>query len=109
MQVIYRMAVRDMLPEVVNRAAELAGRPLSSEEHSDIHLRKVMDAPAPPSEEDDVFLLDTVDPLRIESVELLPDGTAEVQLEDFDTDQVADDEAVAVEQLLASGWEVDLD
>lgn len=109
MMVTFRVAVRDMLPEVVNRAASIAGRPLSSAEHSDIHLRKVMDAPAPPSEEDDVFVLDTLDPLRIESVELLSDGTAEVQLEDFDTDHVADDEAVAVEQLLASGWEVDVD
>lgn len=75
MEIIFRMAVRDMLPEVVNRAASIAGRPLSSEEHSDIHLRKVTDAPAPPSEDDDVFLLDTLDPLRIESVELLPDGS----------------------------------
>lgn len=89
MEVILRMAVRDMLPEVVNRAAGIAGRPLSSEERADIQLRKVIDAPAPPTEEDDLFVLDTIDPVRIESVELLSDGTAEVQLEDFDTDQVA--------------------
>lgn len=33
----------------------------------------------------------------------------DVQLEALDTDQIANDEAVAVEQLLAAGWEIDLD
>lgn len=34
MQVIYRMAVRNMLPEVINKAAQMSGRPLSAEEQA---------------------------------------------------------------------------
>ncbi len=34
-QVIYRLAVRNMFPEVINRAARIASRTLSAEEHPD--------------------------------------------------------------------------
>jgi hypothetical protein len=33
----------------------------------------------------------------------------DVHLETFDTDQIADEDSVAVELLLAPGWEIDLD
>ncbi len=34
-------------------------------------------------------------------------GTVTVQLEDFDTDQITIEETVAVEHVLAPGWEID--
>lgn len=109
MRVTFRMAVRNMLPEVINRAAEIAARTLSAEEHRDIHLKKVTESPELPGEDEEIFVLPTADPMGIESLTRYADGTVEVWLDDFDTDEVADEEAVAVEQLLASGWEIDLD
>jgi hypothetical protein len=109
MQIIFRMAVRNMMPEVINRAAEISGRPVSAEEHRDIHLKKVSESSGPPSKTEEIFVLPTADPIRIESLTRHENGTVDVWLEDFDTDEVADEEAVAVELLLAASWEIDLD
>jgi hypothetical protein len=54
-------------------------------------------------------VLPDADPIGIKAIRTPPTGPPEVWLEDFDTDEIADDEAVAVEALLASGWEVDID
>lgn len=109
MRVVYRMSVRDMLPETVNQAARQAARPFSAEEHQSIRLKKVFELTGAPDPNEDVFVLDTVDPVRIESIKTLGDEGVDVQLEAFDTDQIANEESVAVEQLLAAGWEIDLD
>lgn len=109
MKVIYRMAVRNMLPEVINKAARIADRSLSAEEHPDIQMKKIEQSEELPSERDGVTVLPDADPRNIESINRSPDGTVEVWLESLDTDEVADDEAVAVEELLASGWEIDFD
>lgn len=109
MQIIFRMAVRNMLPEVINKAAQMADRPLAAEEHRDIHLKKVTESSDPPDEGEEIFVLPDADPRAIESVTRHANGTVEVWLEALDTDEVADDEAVAVEELLGLGWEPDLD
>jgi hypothetical protein len=109
MQIIFRMAVRNMLPEVINKAAQSAGRPLSAEEHPDIRMKKVEQWDEMPSERDGIRVLPDADPRNIESIKHVTEGVAEVWLESLDTDEVADDESVAVEELLASGWEIDLD
>lgn len=108
MEVTFRMAVRDMLPEALNQAAQKADRPLISEEHKSIRLKKVARLAEPPDPDDELFVLDTADPVRI--IELTwGDDSVDVQLETFDTDQIADEESVAIELLLKAGWEVDLD
>lgn len=107
MQIIFRMAVRNMLPEVINKAAQRAGRPLSAEEHWDIQLKRIEEATEIPSHRDGVTVLPNADPRYIESINRRPNGVAEIWLEDLDTDGVVDDESVAVEELLASGWEID--
>lgn len=109
MQIIFRMAVRNMLPEVINKAARMSGRPLSAEEHPDIQMRKVEQSSELPSERDGVTVLPDADPRNINSINHRPDGVVEVWLEPLDTDEVADDESVAVEELLSSGWEIDFD
>jgi len=109
MKIIFRMAVRNMLPEVINKAAQSVGRPLSAEEHPDIRMKKVEQAEELPSERDGVRVLPDADPRNIESIKYLPEGVAEIWLESLDTDEVADDEGVAVEELLSSGWEIDFD
>lgn len=72
-------------------------------------MRKVEQTEELPSERDGVTVLPDVDPLNIESIDRRPDGVVEIWLESLDTDEVADDESVAVEELLASGWEIDFD
>ncbi len=109
MQIIYRMSVRNMLPEVINKAALRAGRPLSAEEHPDIQMRKVEQVDVLPAERDGVTVLPAADPRNIESINRRPNGVFEIWLEPLDTDEVADDESVAVEELLSSGWEIDFD
>lgn len=109
MQIIFRMAVRNMLPEVINKAARMSGRPPSAEKHPDIHMRKVKQAEELPSERDGVMVLPDADPRNIESINRRPNGVVEIWLESLDTDEIADDESVAVEQLLSSGWEIDFD
>lgn len=109
MKVIYRMSVRNMLPEVINRAARIAARPVSAEEHPDIQMKKVEQSEELPTERDGVTVLPDADPRNIKSINRRPDGTVEIWLESLDTDEVADDEAVAVEELLATGWEIDFD
>lgn len=108
-KVIFHMAVRDMLPEVVNQAALKVDRPIVAEEHRNVRLRKVAEVVATPDPDEDLYVLDTADPVAIESIWMDAEGYANVQLEAFDTDQIANEEAVAVEQLFAAGWEIDLD
>jgi hypothetical protein len=107
--ITFRMAVRDMLPEAINQAAQNVSRPLNAEEHRNIRLKMATQLTTPPDPDEELFVLDTADPVRIESIRTGPDGRVDVQLEAFDTDQIANEEAVAVEQLLAAGWEIDLD
>lgn len=110
MQVTFRMAVRDMLPEAVNQAAQKADRPLVVEEHRSIRLKKVTQLTEPPDSDEELFVLDTADPVRIiEFIWADADDSVDVHLEAFDTDQIANEESVTVEQLLAAGWEIDLD
>lgn len=109
MEIIYRMSVRNMLPEVINKAARVANRPVSAEEHPDIQMKKVEQSGELPSERDGVAVLPDADPRNIESINRRSNGTIEIWLESLDTDEVADDEAVAVEELLAAGWEIDFD
>lgn len=109
MQLVYRMSVRNMLPEIINRAARMSGRPLSAEEHPDIQMRKLEEADELPSERDGVMVLPTADPRNIESINRRPNGVVEIWLESLDTDEIADEESVAVEELLSSGWEIDFD
>ena len=108
MQIIYRMAVRNMLPEVINQAAQRAGRPISAQEHGDILMKKTEEANEPPVSRDAVVVLPDADPRDIESVSR-SNGVVEIWLQSLDTDEVADDEGVAVEELLAKGWEIDFD
>ncbi len=54
MKIVYRMAVRNMLPEVVYRAARMANRPISAEEHPDILMKKVEEALELPSEREEL-------------------------------------------------------
>lgn len=109
MEIIYRMSVRNMLPEVINKAARIADRPLSAEEHPDIQMKKVERATELPCERDGVTVLPEADSRNVESINCRPHGVVEILLEPLDTDEVADDESVAVEGLLASGWEIDYD
>lgn len=109
MEVIYRMAVRNMLPEVINKAARMANRSLSADEYRDMRFRKVAELDVLPNEGQAFTVLPDADPIGIRAIRTPPDGPPEVWLEDFDTDEIADDEGVAVEALLASGWEVDID
>lgn len=37
------------------------------------------------------------------------DGSVDVFPEDLDTDEVADDEGLVIEELLRAGWEIDWD
>jgi len=109
MRIVYRMAVRNMLPEVMNKAARMADRSLSADEYRNMRFRKVVELDALPNEGQAFTVLPDADPIGIKAIRTPPNGPPEVWLEDFDTDEIADDEAVAVEALLASGWEVDLD
>jgi hypothetical protein len=108
MKIIFRMAVRNMLPETINKAAQQASRPISAEEHSDIRMKKVVQSDSAPHMRDEISVLPQADPRAIESILEGPDEI-EVWLEDLDTDEIADEEAVAVEALLVSGWEIDWD
>jgi hypothetical protein len=103
------MSARNMLPEVINRAARMASRPLSADEHRDMRFRTVVELDGLPSEGQAFTVLPDADPIGIKEIQTPPDGPPEVWLEDFDTDEIADNEAVAVEALLASGWEIDFD
>jgi hypothetical protein len=107
--VLLRMAARNMLPEVINKAARRADWPLSADEHRDMRFKKVVELGGMPNEGQAFTVLPDADPIGIKAIRTPPNGPPEVWLEDFDTDEIADDEAVAVEALLASGWEVDLD
>lgn len=109
MQIVFRMAVRNMLPEVINKAAQMADHPLTAQEHPSIDLKKVTELSDLPNVGGEISVLPDADPRAIESVTKHLDGTIEVWLEALDTDEVADDEAVAVEELFDSGWELDLD
>ena len=109
MEIIYRMAVRNMLPEVINKAARMADRPLSADEYRDMRFRKVVELAGLPNEGQAFTVLPDADPIGIKAIRTPANGPPEVWLEDFDTDEIAEDEGVAVEALLASGWEVDLD
>lgn len=72
-------------------------------------MKKVEQAHELPSERDGVTVLPEADPRNIESIIRRPSGVVEIWLEPLDTDEVADDESVAVEELLSSGWEIDFD
>lgn len=48
-------------------------------------------------------------PRNINSINRWPNGLVEIRLESLDTDEIADEESVAVEELLSSGWELDFD
>ena len=72
-------------------------------------MKKVEQATELPSEREGVTVLPDADPRNIESVNRRPNGVVEIWLEPLDTDEVADDESIAVEELLASGWEIDFD
>ena len=109
MQIIFRMAVRNMLPEVINKAAQMANRGLSADVYRDMRFRKVVELDGLPNEGQAFTVLPDADPIGIKAIRTPPGGPPEVWLEDFDTDEIADDEAVAIEALLASGWEIDLD
>lgn len=109
MKIIFRMAVRDMLPETFNAAARQVGRPLSAEEHHNIELRKEVDWTSVPRREDEIRVLPDADPRTITSVTWDVDGVIELWLEDLDTDEIADEEAVVIEELLDAGWEIDFD
>lgn len=109
MKIIFRMAVRNMLPEAFNKGAQKAGRPLSAEEHRNIQLRKVVDWSAVPRKGDQVWVLPDADHREIESITWGVNGVVEVWLQALDTDEVADEEAVAVEELLEAWWEIDID
>ena len=108
MRVVYKMAVRNMLPETINQAARRVGRPLSAEQPANIQLKRVTQGHTVPRMRDQIEVLPDADPRAIESV-VQGSDEVEVWLEDFDTDEIADDEAVAVEALLALGWEIDVD
>lgn len=109
MLVLLRMAARNMMPEVINKAAIMADRPLSADVYRDMRFRKVVELDGLPNEGQAFTVLPDADPIGIKAIRTPASGPPEVWLEDFDTDEIADDEAVAVEALLASGWEVDLD
>lgn len=98
-----------MLPEVINKAARMSGQPLSAEEHADIQMKKIEQVDELRSERDGVTVLPAADPRSIESINRGANGAVEIWLESLDTDEVADDESVAVEELLSSGWEIDID
>lgn len=78
MQIIFCMAVRNMLPEVINKAAQRAGRPLSAEEHWDIQLKRIEEATEIPSHRDGVTVLPNADARYIESINRRPNGVVEI-------------------------------
>jgi hypothetical protein len=102
------MAVRDMLPEAVNRGYELAGLVRPAVEPTDIWMFREVDWPAVPRKNDEVDLGLEVDERSVESITWKPDGIPLVWLGDFDTDEVGS-ESEAVEAMLAAGWQIDVD
>jgi hypothetical protein len=108
LKVRFLMAVRDMLPETVNRGYELAGLGTPAAEHTDIWMFRDVDWSAVPRREDEVDLGIEVDERTVESVTWSREGVPQVWLGDFDTDEIGS-ESEAVEALLKAGWQIDIE
>lgn len=109
MRIMLRMAVRDMFPETINEGYRRAGIVRDPQQtNADIWMFREVEWDAVPRRGDEFDLQMEVDPRTVGTVEWRADGTVEVWLSDFDTDEVGS-ESQGVEALLQAGWQLDVD
>lgn len=98
-----------MVPESINEGYRRAGIESPRQDaRSDIWMYRFVDWPAVPRKGDEVDLQMEVDPRLVNLVEWAVDGSIEIWLSDFDTDEVGS-EFDGVEALLEAGWSIDVD
>lgn len=103
------MMARNMLPDLLNEIAAKQGRPGTYPEHGEIHLKLERVWEQIPRLGDSILVHDDAEPKRVENVWWRLDGLVDVFVEDLDTDEVADNEGLVIEELLNAEWEIDWD
>lgn len=98
-----------MLPDLLNELARKQGRSEGFARHAEIHLKLERIWDSVPRVGDKFIAHEDADLKLVESIWWNPDGSVDVYVEDLDTDEVADEEGLVIEELFEAGWEIDWD
>lgn len=96
-----------MLPDFLNHLFETHGRTDRLAPSAEIHLRLERDWDCVPRAGEGMTVHPEADLKEIDSVWWNANGTVDLWLEDFDTDEVDGDEGAVIEELFEAGWEID--